>query len=162
MFYDFEEPHPKPSWLANLAGVAWDLGSSLGRLAVLLFCLVLLIVLLSGSFPIGGKISQILPEPVVRFFTTPGKETGEPSGFEKARARILNEFGLNTPRKQPSRPTKSASFGVGSTKEEVRAVQGLPSRSISNVWYYGDSEVHFVGNRVVGWRSSSSNPLRAN
>jgi hypothetical protein len=145
-----------------LAGLGWELGSSLGRLAVLVFCLVLLIVLLSGSFHVGEKISRILPEPVVRFFAPTGPQSNEPSRFEKARARILTELGLNAPRKLPAPSSRPASFHVGSSKEEVRAIQGSPSRSLPDVWYYGDSEVFFASDRVVGWRSSSSNPLRAN
>lgn len=162
MYSDLNESRPKRSRLASLAGVAWDLGSSLGRLAILVFCLVLLLVLFSGSFQVGEKISRILPDPVVRFFAPSGKQAAAPSRFEKARARILNELRLNPPRKQPAQPSRPESFGVGSSREEVRAIQGPPSRSTPDVWYYGDSEVHFAGDRVVGWRSSNANPLRAN
>jgi len=53
-----------------------------------------------------------------------------------------------------------AHFSVGSTEAEVHAAQGSPTSSTETVWHYGSSRVHFREGRVVGWRSSSSAPLK--
>lgn len=54
-------------------------------------------------------------------------------------------------------------FGVGSTKDEVRAIQGAPMAiaATGNVWYYGGSKVFFEGDHVVQWEESPMQPLRA-
>ena len=54
----------------------------------------------------------------------------------------------------------ATAFGVGSTKAEVRALQGKPLMEWSNVWEYGTSKVYFDGDRVSGWYDSPLNPLR--
>jgi outer membrane protein assembly factor BamE (lipoprotein component of BamABCDE complex) len=45
------------------------------------------------------------------------------------------------------------SFTVGSTKDEVLAVQGTPTLFSEDVFGYGGSEVYFQSNRVVRWRN---------
>lgn len=50
-------------------------------------------------------------------------------------------------------------FGLGSTKAQVRAVQGQPLSEWPNVWEYGTSKVYFDGDRVTGWYESALNPL---
>lgn len=52
-------------------------------------------------------------------------------------------------------------FGVGSTKQEVRAIQGLPSLETETVWQYGASRVHFKDSKVTHWEESPVQPLRA-
>lgn len=56
----------------------------------------------------------------------------------------------------PSGPT----FGVGSTKAEVRAVQGQPDQTSANEWRYGSSSVYFGKDRVTGWRTELGSPLK--
>lgn len=51
-------------------------------------------------------------------------------------------------------------FTRGSTKAEVRRVQGMPLRETDTVWEYGVSRVYFDGDRVVGWSESSLDPLK--
>jgi hypothetical protein len=52
-------------------------------------------------------------------------------------------------------------FGKGSTKDEVRALQGAPLRESGNVWDYGLSRVHFDSKeQVIGWEESPLDPLR--
>jgi len=50
-------------------------------------------------------------------------------------------------------------FGIGSTKEEVRAAQGPPISETDTVWYYAPSIVYFKNNRVVRWEESPTQPL---
>ena len=51
-------------------------------------------------------------------------------------------------------------FTVGSTKEEVLAVQGTPSEFTDSTFTYGYSRVHFRGDRVTTWEDRQTNPLR--
>jgi hypothetical protein len=50
-------------------------------------------------------------------------------------------------------------FEVGSTKDEVRAIQGTPVTETEIVWDYGPSRVHFKNNRVIHWEESPMQPL---
>jgi hypothetical protein len=50
-------------------------------------------------------------------------------------------------------------FDVGSTKDEVRSIQGTPVTETENVWDYGPSRVYFEHNRVVRWETSPLHPL---
>jgi len=50
-------------------------------------------------------------------------------------------------------------FTLGSTKEEVLAIQGIPTQLNERIWQYGKSLILFENNRVVGWTESPSNPL---
>jgi outer membrane protein assembly factor BamE (lipoprotein component of BamABCDE complex) len=51
-------------------------------------------------------------------------------------------------------------FTVGSTKDEVLAVQGTPTQFSDRVFSYGLSEVFFQSGRVVSWNISPLNPLK--
>jgi hypothetical protein len=51
-------------------------------------------------------------------------------------------------------------FDVGSTKNEVRSIQGTPLSETETVWDYGPSRVYFEHNRVVRWEASPLQPLR--
>ena len=55
-------------------------------------------------------------------------------------------------------------FTIGSTKDEVLAVQGTPTRMVistdGSIWYYGMSKVHFASGRVRSWNISPHNPLK--
>jgi hypothetical protein len=55
-------------------------------------------------------------------------------------------------------PVEPGNFKVGSTKDEVRAIQGNPVTETATVWDYGLSRVYFDGNRVVRWEES---PIQA-
>jgi hypothetical protein len=53
-------------------------------------------------------------------------------------------------------------FSVGSTKNDVIAVQGTPTLLAQDKFGYGTSEVYFRNNRVVSWKDDpASVPLRA-
>jgi len=63
----------------------------------------------------------------------------------------------------PATPLNSvpASFTVGSTKDEVLAVQGTPTRVTERVWEYGVSRVFFTDHRVTRWEVWPGSPLHA-
>ena len=52
-------------------------------------------------------------------------------------------------------------FTIGSTKDEVLAVQGTPTKVGDYEWAYGYSTVEFRNDRVVSWTMYAVNPLRA-
>lgn len=54
-----------------------------------------------------------------------------------------------------------AYFTVGSTKDEVLAVQGTPTRVTERLWEYGASRVVFTDNRVIRWEAWPTSPLKA-
>lgn len=55
------------------------------------------------------------------------------------------------------------SFGVGSTKEEVKRIMGIPDSTFINdpgnyeEWSYGLSSVKFVNGKVTEWRNTTKN-----
>ncbi len=55
---------------------------------------------------------------------------------------------------------KLTTFHVGSSKNEVIAVQGTPTLFSEDAFGYGASVVYFESNRVVGWKNDRSSPLR--
>jgi hypothetical protein len=59
-----------------------------------------------------------------------------------------------------SMPSRERHFNVGSTMEEVRAIQGAPVSETDTVWDYAPSLVYFEHNRVVRWVESPAQPLR--
>lgn len=61
----------------------------------------------------------------------------------------------------PEIETDARVFTVGSTKDEVRAIQGTPLVETEELWDYGLSKVYFRANHVIGWDSSPIKPLRA-
>src|SRR6266446_1528178 len=50
---------------------------------------------------------------------------------------------------------------VGSTKDEVLAVQGTPTRVTERLWEYGASRVSFTDSRVTRWEVWPGSPLKA-
>jgi hypothetical protein len=52
-------------------------------------------------------------------------------------------------------------FTVGSTKDEVLAVQGTPTKFTDTTLTYGLSDVFFANGRVVSWNQYATNPLKA-
>lgn len=59
-----------------------------------------------------------------------------------------------------STPSHGTTFDVGSTKDDVRAIQGTPVRETDTVWDYAPSRVYFSHNRVIHWEESPVQPLR--
>jgi len=59
---------------------------------------------------------------------------------------------------KPNMPNKGY-FAVGSRKEEVLAVQGIPTGFNDRVFEYGNSKVYFRDGRVTGWDVQAGYPL---
>ena len=58
--------------------------------------------------------------------------------------------------KQPVDSDKNF-FTIGSSKDEVLAIQGTPTRIFMNTWYYGLSSISFQGNNVKEYNNFSNN-----
>lgn len=52
-------------------------------------------------------------------------------------------------------------FTYGDTAGRVFEIQGVPTRTVGDIWYYGESEVHFQDGRVKGWFVSDGDRLKA-
>jgi len=52
-------------------------------------------------------------------------------------------------------------FTQGSSLGEVINIQGAPSKTDGDIWYYGDSEVHFVDGEVSHWIRKIGHPIKA-
>jgi len=48
-------------------------------------------------------------------------------------------------------------FTIGSTKNEVQALQGTPSSIIGDTWFYDASQIIFSNDRVIGYSNNSGN-----
>ncbi|HLC42841.1 MAG TPA: J domain-containing protein [Methylomirabilota bacterium] len=72
-----------------------------------------------------------------------GAVVGWKNNFPKLKVQLL-----------PARPATTDSFTIGSTKDEVLALQGTPDRFTSEAFQYGTSEVLFKNDRVVSWTNS--------
>lgn len=57
-------------------------------------------------------------------------------------------------------PSTLKAFGVGSTKAEVKAIQGNPLSENDTRWDYGLSQVFFQDGKVTGWHEYPLNPLK--
>lgn len=51
-------------------------------------------------------------------------------------------------------------FTFGMSLGEVYAIQGVPTKTEHDVWYYGSSKVYFAKGKVQRWEESPDNPLR--
>ena len=54
----------------------------------------------------------------------------------------------------PATLTTETYITVGSTKDEVLAIQGTPDAFTGTGFRYGNSYIHFKDDRVVGWVNS--------
>ena len=74
---------------------------------------------------------------------------------------MIAGFVLLGPKKPVVLPdSEPVTFTVGSSRQQVRAVQGEPTAVEGNVWRYGASSVYFESNRVVKWRITPDHPLK--
>jgi len=52
-------------------------------------------------------------------------------------------------------------FTVGTPLGEVYDIQGTPTKTEQDIWYYGNSKVYFAKGKVLRWDENPSNPLKA-
>jgi hypothetical protein len=126
---------------------------------------------------------KAIPQPADRFFTLgsmlgevytiqgiPSKTEGGVWHYGKSRVYFVNGS-VSRWDSHPDNPLR-ASINVdpvttgkaliqrGSTKNEVRAIQGTPWHQTEREWVYGSSRIYFSGDVVTGWDESIRNPLK--
>jgi hypothetical protein len=57
-------------------------------------------------------------------------------------------------------PAEETRFTVGSSLGEVYAIQGVPTKTEKDVWFYGNSKVYFARGKVLRWDEKTDSPLR--
>ena len=57
-------------------------------------------------------------------------------------------------------PTAEKYFTFGTPLGEVYAIQGVPTKTEHDVWYYGKSKVYFAKGKVLRWDENLKNPLK--
>lgn len=75
----------------------------------------------------------------------------------------VNNNTINSNPEQNNNPTlsfESKFFGIGTTMTDVIEIQGAPSKTNGNTWYYGKSFVVFNNGRVVDWHQDILSPLK--
>jgi len=58
-------------------------------------------------------------------------------------------------------PKTEKTFTVGTSLGEVYAIQGVPTKTENDVWYYGQSKIYFSKGKVARWEEDPASPLRA-
>lgn len=58
------------------------------------------------------------------------------------------------------RSADSAGISIGSTLGEVYSIQGIPTLTQDDTWYYGKSQIRFYQGKVISWKEHPDNPLR--
>ncbi len=102
-----------------------------------------------------APVTVSLPREPAVTAESPPRETGSPKPSARTKQAVVK------PRPSDKKPlSPERSFTLGSSKDEVLAVEGAPAHVSENRWGYGSSYVDFVKGRVSGWYSSSLDPLR--
>ena len=56
--------------------------------------------------------------------------------------------------------SSGAYFTMGSPLGEVYSIQGVPTKTENDIWYYGNSKVYFFKGKVLRWEESPDFPLK--
>ena len=118
----------------------------------------------SGWIWVGSTIGEVYSAQGVPDFTQ-----GETWYYGKSRI-YFSQGKVTSWNQDPDNPLRigrdqpvqmhDGNFEIGSTKDEVRVVQGTPVMETDTVWDYGPSRVYFRNNRVIRWEESPMQPLR--
>jgi hypothetical protein len=134
----------------------WDFSIILAEISGVAVLACVLFSLPRLDLHVAKSLEAVVPESVFHFFSSDAT-IADPARVHTMESRAKEDFQQLAP---PSASGERKTFGLGSNKEEVLAAQGRPSSSGGNLWRYGDSEVYFLADRVVGWRDTPGNPLR--
>jgi len=80
---------------------------------------------------------------------------------EETRLQMLNTMDLQNGQEGSSIASKERFFTYGTSLGEVIAIQGVPTRTENDVWYYGKSKIYFSEGSVIRWEESPEFPLKA-
>ncbi|MDE0040462.1 MAG: hypothetical protein OXT74_00350, partial [Candidatus Poribacteria bacterium] len=108
--------------------------------------------------PNTGKITTGDPQKYLdRYYN---KSRSSSSSLYSRNGSAVSRSGSNTTPFYP-KLTRGGYFTVGSTKDEVLAVQGTPKSFSDWEFDYGSSSVYFSNGRVTRWYNSPFAPLKA-
>jgi len=97
---------------------------------------------------VGYFVWQLVPEKHLENNETPTGPTAETPN-------IQDHQGLDTV------TTLSEKYiTIGTPLGEVYAIQGVPTKTEKDIWYYGNSKVYFFKGAVSHWEESPDHPLR--
>ena len=74
-----------------------------------------------------------------------------PKAFENNVRCVRGGKGQQESKSESSEIFNKQYFTIGSTKDEVLAIQGQPTHIYESFWMFGSSVVHFEGDRVLRW-----------
>ncbi len=138
----------------------WQLSHGLADLGLTLLLVVVVLISFSGHVQVSNWLATLVPTPIRSYFTS--EHMKATPWVERAQPKPAQAIGHKIARQSRAivRPAV-ARFGIGSTKAEVRAIQGPPTEAGENIWSYGPSRVYFVEGRVATWYGDPERPLRA-
>lgn len=121
----------------------------------------------SNILPIMGGILLIA---VLFWFNSPNNELSSPKSVRKEPAKTAIQKDLSNEEyplheqtvtaEIPTAPKDEKFVTYGSSIGEVISIQGPPSQSEGDIWYYGDSELYFKDGVVIGWKHMPGSKLR--
>ena len=119
----------------------------------------------TNSRNVAYSVPYAQPGPVDHVFQPPAAqskpETNDDVGVVEGNKVELAFTKTPEPYSPAASPTGRDLFTVGSTKDEVLAVQGTPSKFTDTTLTYGLSDVFFTNGRVVSWNQYATSPLKA-
>jgi hypothetical protein len=135
----------------------WDLSNVVGQLSIGLMAVLCTLVAVQYFPALKESAAPYVPAPFRHFF----EKRDTPVGVETTSEHPIMEGMRLRIRPEPKAPGQHHKrFGMGSTKDEVLSIQGDPASRTQDTWKYGESEVFFSADRVIGWRNSAVQPLR--
>jgi hypothetical protein len=144
-----------------LSSNLWQLSRGLADVGLLILLLTTLLALVANHSSLGSTVACWIPGPIRAVFHSEGVKAADWGAAQTP--ELARNFDRVVPPPRASRASSrpsAAFFGIGSSRDEVRALQGPPTEAEGNVWKYGKSEVHFLQGRVVSWVNDPANPLR--
>ena len=139
--YSYDASLPKP--------LLWRLAAAVAEVAGLVVAAAALLLLAGQYRHVKDVVDVLIPDAAVRSFVSDDAA----QRVNAVKQKLRTELGKQ---QAPSDRT----FGQGSTKADVLAVQGEPDRKTDSTWWYGESEVYFAGGRVVGGKGAPGSPLK--
>jgi len=85
----------------------------------------------------------------------PWNHPGDPSSTEERTSPTAD-----TQEEERTEHRADKNFTIGSSLGEVYGIQGVPTKTEKDIWFYGESKVYFVKGKVLRWEESSDNPLK--
>lgn len=116
---------------------------------------ILVIALFFGAYYLFADFVQdnLIPLPGSALIPPPIPAEPEPGDAS------LPEAAAQKTLVKPTAPLKNI-FTYGDPPGRVYEVQGVPTRTSGDLWFYGESEVYFENGRVASWYNSPANPLK--